>query len=382
VLRRTLLLAFLTLCVAGSANAATLTLRTEPSVVRYGGTVGFAGELAPAQAGAPVAVYVQNGSTWQLVTQGVTQADGSYRLAAVARYAARFYAVAQVDAATQVASPQVALGMRPELDARVEGPRRVGGRLVLTGRLLPADAGRLTLRFAGEERRVRPGTNGGFRVVLPSTMPGRVHWSLALGPRGGYERVRISRSFLVHGVELAPGSRGAAVRALEARLDDLHYVLRGVDSYFGSDTYEAVLAFQKVHGMRRTGRVGADLWRRLARAGVPRAFSPSGTHIEVSKTKQVMYEVVDGEVARVVHVSTGLTGNTPVGSWRVYRLGPGTNALGMYYSIFFLRGFAIHGYRSVPPWPASHGCVRTPMWFARGFYARWGKIGVRILVYP
>jgi hypothetical protein len=382
VLRRTLLLGLLTLCTAGSANAATLTLRTEPGVVRYGGTVGFAGELAPAEAGVPVAVYVQTGGTWQLLAQGVTQADGSYRLSAVARYAARFYAVAQLDAATQVASPQAALGMRPQLEARVGGARRIGGRLVLTGRLLPADAGRLTLRFAGGESRVRPGASGAFRVVLRSAMPGRVRWSLALAPRSGYERVRVARSFLVHGVELAAGSRGAAVRALEARLDDLHYVLRGVDSYYGSDTYEAVLAFQKVHGLRRTGRVGAELWRQLARAGVPRAFSPSGTHIEVSKTRQVMYEVVNGKVARVVHVSTGLTGNTPVGSWRVYRLGPGTNALGMYYSIFFLRGFAIHGYRSVPPWPASHGCVRTPMWFARGFYARWGKIGVRILVYP
>ena len=72
--------------------------------------------------------------------------------------------------------------------------------------------------------------------------------------------------------------------------------------------------------MRRTGRVGADLWRRLVRADVPRAFSPSGTHIEVSKTKQVMYEVVRGKVAKVIHVSTGATGNTPVG--KLARLPP------------------------------------------------------------
>jgi len=54
----------------------------------------------------------------------------------------------------------------------------------------------------------------------------------------------------------------------------------------------------------------------------------------------------------------------------------------MYYSIYFLRGFAIHGYHSVPTYPASHGCVRTPLWFARGFYNRWGRIGVRIVVFP
>jgi lipoprotein-anchoring transpeptidase ErfK/SrfK len=32
--------------------------------------------------------------------------------------------------------------------------------------------------------------------------------------------------------------------------------------------------------------------------------------------------------------------------------------------MYFLRGFAIHGYPSVPSYPASHGCVRVPMWIA------------------
>ena len=31
---------------------------------------------------------------------------------------------------------------------------------------------------------------------------------------------------------------------------------------------------------------------------------------------------------------------------------------------YFLRGFAVHGYPYVPAYPASHGCVRVPMWFA------------------
>ena len=36
--------------------------------------------------------------------------------------------------------------------------------------------------------------------------------------------------------------------------------------------------------------------------------------------------------------------------------------------MYFLRGFAIHGYPSVPPYPASHGCVRVPMWIAQQLY--------------
>ena len=44
-----------------------------------------------------------------------------------------------------------------------------------------------------------------------------------------------------------------------------------------------------------------------------------------------------------------------------------------------LRGFAIHGYASVPPYPASHGCVRVPLWAAPGLYARW-PVGSIVLV--
>jgi lipoprotein-anchoring transpeptidase ErfK/SrfK len=86
-------------------------------------------------------------------------------------------------------------------------------------------------------------------------------------------------------------------------------------------------------------------------------------------------------VARAIHVSTGATGNTPVGTWRVYWKDAGYNALGMYYSLYFLRGFALHGYNPVPTYPASHGCVRLPIWFARGFFDRW-SLGARIHVFP
>ena len=36
----------------------------------------------------------------------------------------------------------------------------------------------------------------------------------------------------------------------------------------------------------------------------------------------------------------------------------------LWYPSYFLRGFAIHGYPEVPAYPASHGCVRIPMWLA------------------
>jgi lipoprotein-anchoring transpeptidase ErfK/SrfK len=53
----------------------------------------------------------------------------------------------------------------------------------------------------------------------------------------------------------------------------------------------------------------------------------------------------------------------------------------LWYPLYFLRGFALHGYPSVPAYPASHGCVRLPMWFAPGLHARW-PYGATVRVFP
>jgi hypothetical protein len=380
--RRLLTIALLGLVLPAGAQAATLSLAVQPGTATPGSPVVFAGQLVPAQPAAPVGLYTRTGSTWSRLAQTATAADGTFRFTLTASRPGSFIAIAQPDPSAQVASPETTLRIRPRLAARVTGRRVVGERVRLTGRLLPAEAGKLSLRLGGKTRPVPVGPEGRFSLLLPSDLPGRHRWRLALAPAAGYEAAAKRNTLLLRAPPLARGSAGPSVRALERRLAALHYVFRSVDSYYGSDTYEAVMAFQKVHGLRRTGSVTPALWGALARAGVPRAFVPRGTHIEVSKTKQVMYEVVNGEVKRVVHVSTGLTGNTPVGRWRVYRVDPGYNAIGMYYSLYFLRGFAIHGYKSVPPYPASHGFVRTPIWFAPGFYARWARLGTQIHVFP
>ena len=83
----------------------------------------------------------------------------------------------------------------------------------------------------------------------------------------------------------------------------------------------------------------------------------------------MLFVVRDGQVALIVPVSTGATGNTPLGTWHVYSRVPGYNAEQMYYSSFFTGAFAIHGYHSVPAYPASHGCVRIPIWVAKRVYS-------------
>ncbi len=47
---------------------------------------------------------------------------------------------------------------------------------------------------------------------------------------------------------------------------------------------------------------------------------------------------------------------------------------------YFIRGYAIHGYASVPVFNASHGCLRVPIPSARSIYSHI-NIGERIDVY-
>ena len=49
-------------------------------------------------------------------------------------------------------------------------------------------------------------------------------------------------------------------------------------------------------------------------------------------------------------------------------------------SSYFIRGYAIHGYASVPAYPASHGCLRVPIPNALQIY-NWVDIGDPIFLY-
>jgi peptidoglycan hydrolase-like protein with peptidoglycan-binding domain len=266
-------------------------------------------------------------------------------------------------------SNQVALTVRPGLDTAFHGSGEVGHPLSLLVRARPAAAGTITVRIR-QNRRWLPALSfrGQIRIPLGTSRVGAYRISVALHPVTGYVGVRRTLERIVFGPALGPGSTGISAYELDRRLDELHYALGRVDGYYGSDDVDAVIAFQKLHGLPRTGSVDAGFWRELQLAQVPKARYP-GDHIEVSKGRQVLFLVRGGEVALIVPVSTGATGNTPLGVWHVYSKVPGYNAKLMYYSSFFVGAFAIHGYASVPPYPASHGCVRIPLWVARRMYS-------------
>jgi lipoprotein-anchoring transpeptidase ErfK/SrfK len=59
---------------------------------------------------------------------------------------------------------------------------------------------------------------------------------------------------------------------------------------------------------------------------------------------------------------------------RISRLGA------LYYPNYLVNGIAIHGSPSVPPYPASHGCIRIPMFAAKDFYDM-TPLGTIVVVY-
>jgi N-acetylmuramoyl-L-alanine amidase len=265
-----------------------------------------------------------------------------------------------VAAAGGVASRPLHIVAVPKLVVKVVGAPVVGSHVRVQATLHPARAGSVVGPKVVDTRRAH------VAHVLVTTRPAP-----------GWAAVRRSVQTEIVVPRLAPGARGPSVLQLERRLVDLHYAV-AADGVYGDDDVEAIYAFQKVNGLPRTGSVDATLWRELLHAQVPRARCP-GNHIEVDKTRQVLFVVRGGKVALVVAVSTGATGNTPLGLWHVYRKVSGFDWV-LYYPNYFLRGFAVHGYPDVPPYPASHGCVRIPMWVATRVYGQIA-LGTAIYVY-
>ena len=185
-------------------------------------------------------------------------------------------------------------------------------------------------------------------------------------------------------VRLARGDEGTEVLRLQERLIQLHYDPGTVDGRYGEGTALAVMAFQKVFGLRRTGVADTATLAALAGATNPAPLVPGGapTRVEVDMARQVLLVWKDGSLARILPVSTGNgkrycengscgVAVTPLGEFRAERRIPGLHRapLGVLYNpVYFHKGFAIHGSPSIPPYPASHGCVRVPIHSSRWIY--------------
>ena len=341
-------------------TSAQLTL-SGPRLATYGRKATFRGRMAPALRGAPITLY--SGATPVKTAKADKKGRFAFRIRQTvpASYTAHF---------DVVGSNAVAAPVRPALDVALPRSGMIGRRLELRAKLRPGGSGTMRIRIWRSGHELAAQTFGDHaRLHLSTKRVAEYKLRIIVTPTAPYS----PRKKVVHTSVFLPylglGARGPSVRILERRLHALHYTTRGVDGFYSYDTADAVIAFQKLNGLARTGRVTPGVWRRLQSTHTPLPRYRSGHHFEVNKTKQVLFEVNRGRVVRIVHVSTGATGNTPVGAWHIYSKVPGTLPSGMFDSNFFLRGFAIHGYPSVPSYPASHGCVRVPNWVAPLLFA-------------
>jgi lipoprotein-anchoring transpeptidase ErfK/SrfK len=187
------------------------------------------------------------------------------------------------------------------------------------------------------------------------------------------------------GSVLQPGMSSAEVKALQRRLAALKYYPGAIDGQFGTNTLEAVWAFEEVQGLPAHDYVTKAMQWALAHPRAPKALAPHGgaNRIEVSLTREVLVLYHNSKVELISHVSTGggyyycTTGGcayavTPTGDYKTVVFMPGwvTVPLGeMYNPVFFIgTAFAIHGDTDVPLEPVSHGCVRIPMDIAAFFH--------------
>lgn len=184
-------------------------------------------------------------------------------------------------------------------------------------------------------------------------------------------------------------------RQAEQRLWDLGYWAGPVDGKIDSASRQALIAFQKVEGRSRTGNLTSTEFNALMIASRPRPRFDGYGHIEIDLTRQVLFVIDEtGTVSRILSVSTGNEGrymdhgevhraHTPRGTFKVLRKINGwrLSSLGLlYYPSYILNGIAVHGSPSVPTYPASHGCIRVPMFAAKELSALM-PIGIEVSVY-
>ena len=191
-----------------------------------------------------------------------------------------------------------------------------------------------------------------------------------------------SGTFKMRYPDLGPGSDGDVVKAFNHLLANLGYV-NDEGSKYDSATGRAVLAFHKVNNLPRTEKATSGDFKKLAKGkgGYDLKWPEGGKHVEADLSRQVMVLAKGDEVDEIYHISSGAPATpTILGKFNFYRKDAGYNSLGMYYSAYFIRGYATHGYHSVPDYPASHGCLRNPIPDSVHIY-NWIDIGDPIYVY-
>ena len=192
---------------------------------------------------------------------------------------------------------------------------------------------------------------------------------------------------------------GADVLALQKQLTALGYWNGKADGKFGDATQQAIYAVQKAAGIKpRSGTVNSATRKAIANGVRPTAKSSStaGKVIEVDLKRDLLMFTTNGHVDFILNTSTGggytykdqghtYVATTPKGHFKTNRVidGPHKSSLGLLIRPrYFYEGDAIHGDGSVPPYPASHGCVRVSNTAINWIWsANMDPIGTKVWIY-
>ena len=234
-------------------------------------------------------------------------------------------------------------------------------------------------RFKTETLRIRPtkaGPNGQFTAVVSAPRPGLVvvhvtHAATAM--QGAFANHRDYDALDEH---VSFGARGAFVALVQQRLAALHFYIPQTGVY-DTGTGLAVDAYHRLLRAGQSQTLDSRTVRDLldGRGAFPVHFPHNGQHAEGDLSLQLLALIDGSKVVAIYPISSGKPSTpTILGNFRVYSKVPGYLPDGMYFSNFFVRGFAIHGYNPAPDYPASHGCMRLPIVDAISVFG-WIKIG-------
>jgi len=302
---------------------------------------------------------------------------------------------------TPVPTPVPPVQVQGKLKLKIEKTYRDDGRHValtkqawrIRGELRPYVAGQTVLvRLFRDGKQIHQQTEkllpmpggkvGYFQTPWKANNDGRIVVSAVHRATPELDTVRSDKERVL--VVRPSAANGVVVRLLQKGLSKLHYATSRSGVYDDA-TQRAVMAWRKVTGMARTFSLSEAVVRGvLAGRGTFKVRYPKhGHHVEADLSRQVMALVGrGGKVERIYHISSGKPSTpTVLGSFKVYRKSPGTNSHGMVHSSYFIGGYAIHGYVSVPTYAASHGCLRVPIPSAWSIY-EWVNMGDIVDVYP
>jgi hypothetical protein len=220
--------------------------------------------------------------------------------------------------------------------------------------------------FKGATLAIRPakhGTVGSFSWRLGAKTPGRVSVVASHGATaqlGGFE-ARAGVAALSESVHF--GSTGRFVQLIQQRLRALHFYVP-TSGVYDQHTGWAVDAYHRMLRWGTSNLIGPATMAQLlnGRGTFHVRYPHQGRHAEGNLRTQLLALIDGNRVQWIFPISSGKPSTpTILGSYRIYRRVPGYLPDGMYYSDFFIRGYAIHGYDPAPNYPASHGCMRLPI---------------------